>query len=205
MKRVNVIGNGDFAQLYLKDDTRSGLNVICNMPPFTMQPKDVYASFMVDFKMMKALTEGSLNLGMYNWVLGNRPKRWMESKQSFYMKYASNIKDFYLDVPKYADNATSFNCGHMAVHYSCNKLEATELHMYGFDSLFDPTVRSITDLYLNSVKDTNNSMRLLNTWRPIWQGIFNEFSNTTFVLHHKHDHLKFDVPKNVNVISHKEK
>ena len=202
-KRINVIGNGDYAQLFLKDKEKHGLNIVCNMPPFDIPAKDVYASCMVDFKMMKALTEGSLNLDMYNWVLGNRPKKWMEMKPSFYMKYALNIKDFYLTVPKYAGNATNFNCGHMAVHYSANKLQATEIHMYGFDSLFDASIRSVTDFYLNSDKGDNNSFRLINIWRPLWLNIFKEFPNTTFVLHHKHSQLKMEnIPKNVEVQVH---
>ena len=48
----------------------------------------------------------------------------------------NNIKKGEL-IYKYAKNYTDWNCGHMAVHYACNKLLANEVHMYGFDSIFD--------------------------------------------------------------------
>lgn len=81
------------------------------------------------------------------------------------------IRNFYLDLPDYAGNYTNFNCGHFATHYAANKLEADEVHMYGFDSLFDSNMRSYTDLVLNSDRGDVNSFRLIENWRPIWQGI----------------------------------
>lgn len=202
-KVVHVIGNGDAANIYQRLENPAGLKVVCNIPPFHVP--DAYASCMVDFKMMAALTEGSLNLDMYRWVLGNRPKIWMENKHAFYLKYAQNIREFYLTVPKYAGNATNFNCGHMAVHYAANKLKATEIHMYGFDTLFDFNMRSITDLYLSSDRGDSNNYRLLNNWRPIWYHIFKEFSDTTFVLHHWHDELKIPSADNVQIVVHDKK
>ena len=50
-----------------------------------------------------------------------------------------------------------------------------------------------------SDRSQNNNFRLIETWRPIWQGIFKEFPNVNFILHHKHDHLKFNVPENVSI------
>jgi len=206
-KVVHILGNGDNAVLF--NHNCKGIRLVCNMPPFEVD--NVYASIMVDFKMMAALTEGSLNLDKYWWVLGNRPKMWMQERPSFYMKHASHIRDFYLHVPKYAalgtENpslaATNFNCGHMATHYACNKLEATEVHMYGFDSIFDHNMRSVTDLYLNSDRSNTNNYKLLNNWRPIWNFIFKEFKDTQFVLYHKHPNTKIDLPKNVTVRSKK--
>jgi hypothetical protein len=113
------------------------------------------------------------------------------------MKYAPNIKEFYTFVPKYAKNATNFNCGHMAVHYAANRHEADEIHMYGFDALLDFNMRSYTDLVLSSDRSNNNNYRLLNNWRPVWRDIFRQFEKTKFVLHHNHDNLK--VPKFDNV------
>ena len=48
---VHVIGNGDSADLYNKEE-RKGLKLTCNLPPFPVP--NVYASCIVDFKMMKA-------------------------------------------------------------------------------------------------------------------------------------------------------
>lgn len=198
---VHILGNGDSAPIF--DHSCKGTRLVCNLPPFHVD--NVFASVMVDFKMMAALTEGSLNLDAYQWVLGNRPKLWMENQGSFYIKHGHRIKDFYLTVPKYCgppgthQAATNFNCGHMASHYAANKLKAKEIHLYGFDSLFDHNMRSITDLYLNSDRSDTNNYRLLNTWRPVWVGIFDEFKDTKFILHHKHDKLKLRVGDNVSV------
>lgn len=192
---VHLLGNGDNASMF--DHNSKGTRLICNLPPFEV--KNVYASCMVDFKMMAALTEGSLNLDAYEWVLGNRPKIWMQNKAGFYLKHAHRIKEFYLTVPKYAGNATNFNCGHMATHYAANKLQAEQVHMYGFDSIFDHNMRSITDLYLSSDRTDTNNFRLLNNWRPIWVEIFKEFPNTQFILYHPHDNAKIPLPENCEV------
>jgi len=199
----HIIGNGDLAAVY-KFRERAGKKIICNMPPFDMPANEVYATAMVDFKMMMALTEGSLNLDMYPWILGTRPKIWMsDPKQSnFYLKYAANVREFYTDVPKYAKNATNFNCGMMAVHYAVHKKKADVVHMYGFDTLFDFNMRSVTDLYLNSDRGNINNFRLIENWRPVWNGIFKEAeqkTGTKFILHHNHNNLKITNRDNISV------
>lgn len=193
-KVVHIIGNGPSASLY--DPRSTGLKYTCNLPPFAVP--DAKATFMVDFKMMKALYEGSVQVPG-NWILGYRPKKWMEMKPGFYMKYAAQIKEFYTEKPDYVDNYTDFNCGHMAVHYAANKLKADEIHMYGFDSIFDPDLRSCTDFYLSSDRSAQNSTRLAGNWRPIWSKMFKEFSNTRFVLYHFHDKTKTPLPSNATV------
>lgn len=199
MSVVNILGNGDTAYLYNEHERPDGKLVICNMPPFDV--KNVFASVMVDFKMMKALWEGSLNLDMYEWVLGRRPKKWMEMNPTFYIKYSHLIKEFYLDVPSYAVNATNFNCGHMATHYACRRLKATEVHMYGFDSLFEENMRSYTDLFLHSDRSEFNNKRLLGIWRPVWGNLFAEFPKTKFVLHHTHGKSQIILPDNVEIVT----
>ena len=123
----------------------------------------------------------------------------MEAQPGFYMKYAKNVKEFYTELPKYAANYTDLNCGHMAVHYAANKLKADEIHMYGFDSMFDLNLRSITDLYLHSDRSEINTFRLANNWRPIWEKMFEEFYSTKFVIYHKHSAIKIKIPDNVTV------
>ena len=66
-KIVHVLGNGDKADLYEQEE-RVGTKILCNMPPFELDPKEVYATCMVDFKMMMALTAGEINLDRYRWV-----------------------------------------------------------------------------------------------------------------------------------------
>lgn len=199
---VHLIGNGDLAVLYnkrLKTGHTKGLKIVCNMPPFAVD--NVFATTMVDFKMMKNLMEGSLNLEAYSWILGQRPRKWMEMQPAFYMRYAANIKEFYEYVPRYAKSATNFNCGHMAAHYIGKKLKPKECHMYGFDTLFDFNMRSITDLYLHSDRSNVNNYRLINNWRPIWPKLFAEFPDTKFILYHNHGDLKVKLEsKNVELV-----
>lgn len=194
-RTVHLIGNGDNATMYKPS---KGIKVTCNIPPFEVA--NVYTTCLVDFKMMKAMTEGSVDIPG-DWTLGHRPKIWMEQRPEFYMKVAQNIKGFYLTLPKYVANYTDFNCGHMAAHYSANELKAEEIHMYGFDSIFDFNIRSCTDLYLNSDRSLSNNNRLANNWRPVWQNLFNEFPNTQFVLYHEHNNAKIDLGKNVEIIT----
>ena len=192
-KVAHIIGNGDCAQMF---KPAKGIKVTCNLPPLAVN--NVFTTFMVDFKMMKAIDEGSVVVPG-EWTLGARPKKWMEMRPDFYMKYASQIKGFYIDLPKYVANYTDFNCGHMATHCVAKKMKATEIHMYGFDSMFDFNLLSNSDFFLNSDRSNMNNNRLINNWRPIWQNMFKEFSDTQFVLYHKHSNIKFDVPKNVEI------
>ena len=198
-KVFHVIGNGDKASYYLREQ-RIGTKLLCNMPPFEVPSSDVYGTCMVDFKMMAALTEGSVKLDQYMWVLGTRPRIWMYERSGFYLKYAPNIKEFYTHVPKYAGNATNFNCGHMAVHYAAARHKADEIHMYGFDAIFDFNMRSVTDLVLSSDRTQVNNYRLLNNWRPVWRDIIREFPNTKFVLHHNHAELKIPKLDNMEIV-----
>ena len=71
-KVAHIIGNGDNASLYKPS---VGLKITCNLPPFAVE--NVYTTCMVDFKMMKAIEEGSV-IVPGEWVLGARPKKYME-------------------------------------------------------------------------------------------------------------------------------
>ena len=193
-KVVHVVGNGDWVDLYNREE-RKGLKLACNLPPFPIG-KGHYATCMVDFKFMAALREGSVYVHG-DWVLGYRPKIWMDRHPEFYMKTANHVKEFYTELPKYAPNYTDFNCGHMAVHYACNKLKADVVHMYGFDSIFDFNLRSKSDFILNSDRENMNNNRLASNWRPIWTGLWHEFKNTEFILHHFHGDFKVKHPDNV--------
>ena len=116
------------------------------------------------------------------------------------MRFATQIKEFYLNKPDYAETYTDFNCGHMAVHYSANKLKGDTIHLYGFDSLFEFDIRSTTDFVLPSDRGTGNTHKLSEKWRHIFNEMFKEFSDTKFVLHHNHDKLKIPHHKNIEVI-----
>ena len=198
---VHIIGNGDAAHFY-NDEPRNGLKLTCNIPPFPVQ--GAYGTVMVDFKMMNALTRGELTLPG-DWILGMRPKIWMEKHPQFHMMMATQIKEFYLHLPKYVANYTDLNCGHMATHYACSKFKPDIVHMWGFDSIFDMNLRSCTDFYLNSPRDDGTNVRLNDNWRPVWSNMFNEFSNINFILHHFHDKIKFPVGENVKVEVHSKK
>ena len=192
-RTVHVIGNGDNASMY---KPAKGIKITCNIPPFEVA--NVYTTCLVDFKMMKAMTEGSVTIPG-EWTLGHRPKIWMQNNPNFYMQVAQHIKGFYLDLPDYVATYTDFNCGHMATHYSANELKGEEIHMYGFDTIFDFNLRSGTDMYLNSDRSLSNNNRLVNNWRPVWENLFNEFPNTQFILHHEHTDAKITLGENVEV------
>lgn len=194
-KVVHVIGNGDMAQMY---QPSKGIKLTCNLPPFEIH--DVYATCIVDFKMCRAINEGSVNLDAFQWVCGFRPQKYCtEMNPQFYMRHAHRIRTFYTKLPNYAGNYTNLNCGHFATHYAATELQADEIHLYGFDSLFDSNMRSYTDFVLNSDRGDINNHRLTENWRPVWAGIFNEFKSTKFVFYHKHDAIKVPAPKNVYI------
>lgn len=193
--KAHIIGNGKSAAGYRPD---KGLKITCNLPPFAVE--NVYTTTIVDFKMCKAIDEGSVQIPG-DWVLGARPRRYCEMFPNFRMKYASQMKEFYLKLPKYAKDYTAFNCGHMATHYAANKLKCDEIHMYGFDTIFAFDITSTSDLVLKSDRQTGNTQRLTNNWRPIWEGIFNEFKDKQFVLYYyKEVEPLIKLPKNVEVV-----
>ena len=203
-RTVHVIGNGDSATFY-NNEVRKGLKLTCNLPPFEIS--GVYASCMVDFKMMHTIKKGEIDVPG-EWILGARPKVFMEKNPDFFMKRSHQIKMFYTKLPKYAGNYTDFNCGHMAVYYAAEHLKAEEIHLYGFDSIFDFNLRSSTDLYINSDRGNMNNNRLSNNWRPLWANMFKDFNGKNknqrveFHLHHMHSNLKFDVGDNVNITTY---
>ena len=87
MKRtVHVVGNGDHAG-YFWNEPRHGMRLCCNVPPFAVP--NSYATIMVDFKMMKAIHEGSVTIGG-EWIIGMRPKIYMEKNPSFHIKHSKN-------------------------------------------------------------------------------------------------------------------
>ena len=204
--RVNVLGNGSHANMF--ERCTDGLLLVCNMPPMELDKDEVYGSCMVDFKMMQSLTEGSVQLDMYDWILGTRPRKWMETHGAFYMKYSQNIKGFHTHIPVYAQlpghtlaqAATNYSCGHMAVDYACRVMKAKEVHLYGFDSMFDMNLESFTDNFLKSDRSALNTHRMASNWRPIWGKFFREFEQTEFFIHHSHENLKFVKPSNVTVV-----
>ena len=209
-KIVHVLGNGDSAAFFPEEyaHERPGKLLICNIPP--REVYNVYACCMVDFKMMRSLNKGEVNLDGFMWVLGNRPKIFMDQKPSFYMKHAAHIREFYTTVPKYCGPradvaATNFNCGHFATHYACRKHKAEEIHLYGFDSIMDHNMRSYTDLVLPSERSNVNNYKLLDVWRPIWNNMFKEFKDRQFVIHHSHASSKVKLPNNVRVEVHSKK
>ena len=93
-RTAHVIGNGDSASKY---SPSKGFKITCNLPPFAVE--NVYASCIVDFKMMNAIKEGSVAVPG-EWVLGARPKKFMELNPQFNMKYASQVKEYYDVLPK---------------------------------------------------------------------------------------------------------
>ena len=204
--RWNILGNGDHAGTFKRGT--EGKLLICNMPPFEIPRNEVFATCMVDYKMMLALANNQIKLDMYDWILGTRPRHWMEVQPAFYMKYSQNIKAFHQYVPKYAmlegqteaQAATNYSCGHMAVDYACRVQKATEVHIYGFDSVFDTNLRSFTDLLLESDRSHTNTYRIASNWRPVFSYLFKEFDKTKFYLYHSHDRIQIPISDNVKIV-----
>ena len=204
---VHIVGNGDKVSLMPEElrHEREGKLLVCNIPPFEVSK--AYACCIVDFKMMKNLKKEVINLDQFKWVLGNRPKIFMDANATFYIKHSWHIREFYTTVPKYCGPrpdvaATNFNCGHFASHYAAKKLKGDEIHLWGFDSIMDHNMRSMTDLVLPSDRNNTNNYKLLDVWRPIWTNIFKEFKDRTFVIHHDHANSKVKLPGNVKVEVH---
>jgi len=200
-RTVHIIGNGDSSVLY-HEEQRKGLKLTCNLAPFEIP--DAYAACIVDFKMMHTINTGIIDVPG-EWILGARPKMYMEKHPNFYTKRARQIKQFYTKLPKYAANYTDFNCGHMATYFALEHLKAEVIHMYGFDSIFDFNLRSSTDLFITSDRGSMNNNRLTNNWRPLFNNMFKDFNETKINLHHFHSALKFEVPSNVEVHSYKKR
>ena len=195
MTRVgHVIGNGDGALSSYKP--ARGFKITCNLPP--MHVENTYGTCLVDFKMMRAISDGSVQVPG-DWIMGARPHHYINEHANFRMRYNQHFKEYYMVLPEYVKTYTDFNCGHFATHYTANHLECEEIHMYGFNSMFDMDLRSCTDLYLNSERADFNNLRLSDNWRPIWQSLFKEFPKIQFVIWHHHDKIKFRVGDNVEI------
>jgi len=196
MARVaHIIGNGDSSLLY-QNEPRKGLKLACNAIGFAIPEK--YATVIVDYKFMDAMKKGIATVDG-DWILGFRPKHWMELNPQIYVKWSKQVKEFYTALPDYVANYTDFNCGHMAAHYAANKLKADEIHMYGFDSIFDFNLRSVSDIDMPSDRGNMNNLRLADNWRPVWQSMFREFKDVKFILHYYHKKLKINVDGNVHI------
>ena len=170
--------------------------LICNVPPFPVER--VYATFIVDFKMMKAIFEGAVNLDDYSWILGRRPQSYMELNPQFLVQHAKRVKAYYTHVPDYAV-LTYMNAGLTAAHYACSKLGCTELDLYGFDSIFDMELYSHTDRYVPADRSEYTLHMIVPLWRQIWKDLFAEFPEVQFTLHHLHDCIKINLPENAAV------
>ena len=80
-------------------------------------------------------------------------------------------------------------------------VNADEVHIYGFDSIFEMDITSWTDTILESDRSTENTVRLAQNWRPIWTEMFKEFSDTTFFLYHTHNNIKIPIQSdNVEIV-----
>ena len=86
-----------------------------------------------------------------------------------------------------------------------NKLKADEIHLYGFDSVFDFNMTSYTDLVLQSDRGLMNTQRLSGNWRPVWENMFKEFPDQKFIFHYWHNAIKVKIQDNVEVVVYNRK
>ena len=200
---VHVIGNGPSSFLY-NEDVRKGLKLSCNSAPFHVE--GLWASCVVDMKYTNNIKAGLVTPQADQWILGHRPKKLLENPKYVHFRHrVSNfIKEYYLDLPEYAGKGEAgyknLSCGHFAVHYACNRLSADVVHMYGFDSLFEYTANSCTDMNMQETRNPVVDKEIVPVWRRLWNDMFNDFSETKFNLHYKNNKLKIDNRENLNII-----
>ena len=151
--------------------------------------------------MMRAIHRGDIDVPG-QWVLGMRPKIYMEKNTQFHLQRSHQIRQFYTEMPKYCPNYTDFSCGHMAVYYAAKNLKAEVIHMYGFDVIFDWNLRSSSDFFMQSDRGNMNNNRLQNNWRPVWERMFDDFKDIQFKLHHMHDNIKIRVGDNIQTVTY---
>ena len=197
---VHILGNGYKYNLWNKYKNKKGEILLCNKPPFDVP--EAFATCFVDFKMMIAIHEGRIDISEYKWLLGSRPFQYYQEHPDFAKRWQYQIRDVHTNIPAYAQDRMYFNCGHMAAHYAGQKMKAEEIHMYGFNSLFDFDLKSHTDRVMGSRKVGGVTKMQITMWRPIWEGLFNEFSDTQFILYHDHDQIRLNKPDNVEIKVH---
>jgi len=209
MDRVEVLGNGPSQSLFFREGSAKDLAtpvVCCNLPYQLPDIGRIWATILGDFKMMRAINEGSLDMNHSMWVLGFRPKLYCDQNPNFYMKNAQRIREFYTRIPPYAENPTEWSAGHLAVHYTCVRLAPKELHLWGFDSMFSHDLSSSSDVIMESNREAQNRYRMNSRWRPLWQGIFDEMTNIQFKIHANPGlTLQYEVPDNVQLVHEERK
>jgi hypothetical protein len=72
-----------------------------------------------------------------------------------------------------------YNGGHAVVDYIINNRKPTEIHLWGFDSMFSTDLTSAMDETL----PRPNRPPLNNEWRPHWHTIMAKDSSIQYVLH----------------------
>ena len=85
---LHVIGNGPSATFYKQGSY--GRKLTCNIPHFPIP--DAYATVMVDFKMMNAINNDGV-IPPQPWVLGWRPKKYMEKHQACLLYTSPSPRD----------------------------------------------------------------------------------------------------------------
>ena len=126
MRVGHVIGNGDGAITSYKPT--KGFKITCNLPP--MHVPNTYGTCLVDFKMMRAISTGAVQVPG-DWIMGVRPKHYISEHPNFLLKYCQLFKEYYEVLPDYVKTYTDLNCGHFATHYTANHLKCEEIHMHG--------------------------------------------------------------------------
>ena len=201
--KIIIVGNGDSSELILRQPAsyfKDSITLVCNIPPHPLDK--IYLTGIVDRKFITAIHKGEIAMPP-NVLFGVRPQKYLQEHPSFHMKIGARIKGFYTELPSYCDNHTTFNAGLFLTHYAANKLGdySKEVHLYGMDSLFNDRLISFSDLVMENNRTPSNNAALIRKWRPVWKGLFNEFTGHLFRLFYYNDKIKIRLSENAVIQS----
>lgn len=160
MPDIDIVGNGPSVQLWRNTGRYT---VACNIPPHY-------------------LTYNALS------IIDNQPVLWMKTNswhprvpvfctpQVKTLAQRHNISGDWFDT---YTKQHRHNSGHHAVEHFAGLSRVKTIHLWGMDSMFSDDLHSVQD----HVIIRRQRPPLNRWWRPIWQELFERFSQVTFVIH----------------------
>lgn len=156
--RAAIIGNGPSRVNYLKSDREYDLTIGCNIPNSA-----IYYDYTV-------ISDPEII-----WILNRSPellnpdKGLILTNKSFETLKQIRKVDFY-NIKHTFKNKDGYNSS----HYACEFLilnEFDEVDIWGYDSLFNDTIDSLTDKHIPKNKNIDETMKILLQWRKTWSKI----------------------------------
>jgi len=153
----DIIGNGASNRAY----RRSGYTYGCNVPQHKFK---VNALSIIDNQPITWMKNNNWN---------PRVPVYCTAAARDYAKKCNRSGDWFAVYEK----RERYNAGLYAVEHCVSR--ATQIHLWGFDSLFSTDVTSQMD----AIVPRGKRPPLHTRWRPLWQQLFEQNPNVEFVLH----------------------